>query len=104
MLELYGLPLDSSLSVLCVEVYGQITKINEHINNYSMKKRDSLLNEAAALFGSPIAQEMTHGIHRIGENSAQKTPDPLGANLGLFRILRTSPLTAVPFICCVGCE
>ena len=104
MLELYGLPLDSSLSILCVEVYGQITKINEHINNYSMKKRDSLLNEAAALFGSPIAQEMTHGIHRIGENSAQKTPDPLGTNLGLFRILRTSPLTAVPFICCVGCE
>ena len=104
MLELYGLPLDSSLSVLCVEVYGQITKINEHINNYSMKKRDSLLNEAAALFGSPIAQEMTHGMHRIGENSAQKMPDPLGTNLGLFRILRTSPLTAVPFICCVGCE
>jgi len=104
MLELYGLPVDSSLSILCVEVYGQITKINEHINNYSIKKRDSLLNEAAALFGSPIAQEMTHSIHRIGENSAQKTPDPLGTNLGLFRILRTSPLTAVPFICCVGCE
>ena len=71
---------------------------------YSMKKRDSLLNETAVLFGSSIAQEMTHGIHRIGENSAQKTPDPLGTNLGLFRILRTSPLTAVPFICCVGCE
>jgi hypothetical protein len=104
MLELYGLPLDSSLSVLSVEVYGQITKINEHINNYSMKKRDSLLHEAATLFGSPIAQEMTHSMHRIGENSAQKTPDPLGTNLGFFRILRTSPLTAVPFICCVGCD
>ena len=104
MLELYGLPLDSSLSILCVEVYGQITKINEHINNYSMKKRDSLLNEAAALFGSPIAQEMNHGMHRIGENGAQNTPDPLGSNLGLFRILRTSPLTEVPFICCAGCE
>jgi hypothetical protein len=104
MLELYGLPLDSSLSVLCVEVYGQITKINEHINNYSMQKRDSLLNEAASIFGSPIAQEMTRSLHRIGENTEQVTPDPLGTNLGLFRILRTSPLTEVPFICCIGCE
>ncbi|MEI6847184.1 MAG: hypothetical protein WCK32_03965 [Chlorobiaceae bacterium] len=104
MLELYGLPLDSSLSVLCVEIYGQITKISEHINNYSMKKRDSLINETVALFGSHITQEMTQSLHRIGENTTRASSDPLGTNLGLFRILRTSPLTEVPFICCVGCE
>jgi hypothetical protein len=104
MLELYGLPLDSSLSVLCVEVYGQITRINEHINNYSMKKRRSLLGEVSALYGNSTASQMSHSLERIGENTRQQTPDPLGENLGLFRILRTSPLTEVPFICCAGCE
>jgi hypothetical protein len=104
MLELYGLPLDSSLSVLCVEVYGQITRINEHINNYSIKKRRSLLGEVAGLYGNSAASQMSHSLERIGENTRQQTPDPLGENLGLFRILRTSPLTEVPFICCVGCE
>ncbi|MEI6757524.1 MAG: hypothetical protein WCK85_06695, partial [Chlorobium sp.] len=85
MLELYGLPLDSSLSVLCVEVYGQITKINEHISDYSMKKRRSLLGEVAALYGNNVASEMSHSLERIGENTRQETPDPLGENLGLFR-------------------
>ena len=31
--------------------------------------------------------------------SVAEQEDPLGANLGLRRILRTSPLTAVPAIC-----
>ena len=104
MLELYGLPLDSSLSVLCVEVYGQITKINEHISDYSIKKRRSLLGEVSALYGNSVASEMSHSLERIGEKSQQETPNPLGENLGLFRFLRTSPLTEVPFICCAGCE
>jgi len=29
--------------------------------------------------------------------------DPLGSNLGKFRILRTSPLTPVPDACCKDC-
>ena len=35
---------------------------------------------------------------------AVQTPvRPLSEGLGHFRILRTSPLTAVPAVCCVDC-
>ena len=33
VLDLYGLPTDTPLSVVCVEIFGQITNIKEQINN-----------------------------------------------------------------------
>ena len=44
-------------------------------------------------------QELKRGSN-ILENADQ---EPLGSNLGKFRILRTSPLTPVPDACCKDC-
>jgi hypothetical protein len=69
-LTLLGLPLTAPLSVLAVEVLPG--PINSPAN----------LQDATGQGAAASTQE-----------------DPLGANLGLRRILRTSPLTAVPAIC-----
>jgi hypothetical protein len=33
----------------------------------------------------------------------EREPSPVGEALGKRRILRTSPLTEVPFVCCTNC-
>jgi len=40
MLDLYGLPIDSPLSVVCVEVFGQITNAFEHMDDFENNKED----------------------------------------------------------------
>jgi hypothetical protein len=104
MLELYGLPLDSPLSVLCTEVYGQITNINEHINDFSSAKKRTLLQEVSSVYGSTYASQMNRSMRGVQyETSSRESADPLNSDLGLYRILRTSPLTEVPFVCCTDC-
>lgn len=69
-LALLGLPRTSPLSVLAVELLpGPLT-----------------VRESAGHAPSTPSQE-------------ERAEDPLGTNLGLRRIMRTSPLTAVPAIC-----
>lgn len=104
-LQLYGLPEDSPLSVLVVEIFGNITNVREHINRLNQPQRGATnaagafthdnglrnaafsdMRQAAATAAAPAAQDM-----------------PLSPNLGNFRILRTSPLTEVPFVCCTTC-
>lgn len=76
---------------------------------------EKIIDESLALLGLPLtsplsvlAVEMLPGPLNFPVNlpagaaraAATEVPeDPLGANLGLRRILRTSPLTAVPAIC-----
>lgn len=103
MLELYGLPFDSSLSVLCVEVYGQITRLSEHIDNFSAAKKRELVRSVAAEFGSTTATQISRSLGSTKSDVQQQERDPLGSELGHHRILRTSPLTPVPFICCSDC-
>ena len=98
MLDLYGLPHNSSLSILCVEVFGQITNAFEHIDNFQRNKNE-FVEKTAVVFNQEIAAELSKNIIEAQQPTVQKTIDPLKSQLGLYRILRTSPLTEVPFIC-----
>lgn len=88
-----GLPEDSPLSVLIVEVFGNITNIHDHLSEY---------RNAA---GSAVSERMTEGLKaKRAEVNLMSDIRPLSKGLGHFRILRTSPLTKVPFVCCPTCE
>jgi hypothetical protein len=107
LLYLYGLPSDSPLSVLCVEVYGQITNIHQHIDDIDNKKQQ-LIDSVARHYDQVLAEGMRqeHLKKLKPEDAVPATPDidPLRSQLGLFRILRTSPLVEVPFVCCTECD
>ena len=98
MLDLYGLPRGSSLSVLCVEVFGHITNASEHIDNFNANK-DKLVEETALVFNQNIANQLQKEIKETVPPPPKHPIDPLNSQLGLFRILRTSPLVEVPFVC-----
>lgn len=104
VLALMGLPQSSSLSVICVEM---------------MPKPETYIDMASGAFGqealytnSPIgglgqfSPETANNVKAATATavaSAVASPgsiDPLGSGLGQYRILRTSPLTPVPFVCC----
>ena len=101
LLFLYGLPADSPLSVVCVEVFGQITNIGEHINHIHDKKEE-LIASIASNYDQLLAEGMRQENSKKLDAQFPAKPeiDPLKTQLGFHRILRTSPLTEVPFICC----
>jgi hypothetical protein len=74
-LALLGLPANSPLSLLCVEVLPGPTHFA----------------------GQPVLADVA--VNAPAPESAANTEDPLGTQLGERRILRTSPLTAIPAIC-----
>ena len=90
ILKLLGLPEDASLSVLVVEVFGNITSIVEHF----MYLPDEALEKAT---GS------TKAVAQLLLDRRRKNRQALTNELGNYRILRTSPLTEVPFVCCTTC-
>ncbi len=98
MLRLYGLPINSSLSVICVEVFGQITNAFEHIDNFDDNK-EAIIEKTSQVFNYDIANGLKHTLKKVAHPPESGPIDPLNSQLGLFRILRTSPLTEVPFIC-----
>jgi len=100
MLDLYGLPADSSLSILCVEVFGQITNASEHIDNFQ-KKRGEFVEKTAVVFDADLALQLKNNLKKVQSPPASGPIDPLNSQLGMYRILRTSPLTEVPFICSI---
>jgi len=102
ILDLYGLPEDSSLSVLCVEVYGQISNVFEHIDNFTARKNE-LIEKTATVFNQTVARQYQGTLRGVKQPAAKAPIDPLNSQLGMFRILRTSPLTEVPFVCCTNC-
>ncbi|AMR32709.1 hypothetical protein A0256_15400 [Mucilaginibacter sp. PAMC 26640] len=97
-LALYGLPIDSPLSVVSVEVFGHTRNIAEHISDFENVKEHVIagvrlnMDEVAADY---MQQNLTKPVEAQPDESM-----PLSSQLGLYRILRTSPLTEVPFICC----
>jgi hypothetical protein len=122
-LNLYGLPLNSPLSVICVEIFGQITNIFDHINGlreeiklveidkdeekYALQKtlRQKLHNTIENELNKKVADAMYLSLQKLEDQSVERNIDPLQSELGLHRILRTSPLTEVPPICCIAnCE
>lgn len=110
MLALMGLPSSSSLSVLCVEMMPRPETYLEMPFEFA----EGLARETGSqnsLAKQSLAKYMSV---QTGQNTVQTTQSnalsdsvsvsnresPLGSELGYFRILRTSPLTAVPFVCC----
>ncbi|MBW3469958.1 hypothetical protein [Arthrospiribacter ruber] len=93
LLKSMGLPEDSPLSVLVVEVFGNITNFSDHLRNMRRGTRGF-----AGFAGNQWAGEFKSDSH------PHENQQPLSSGLGHFRILRTSPLTKVPFVCCPTCE
>jgi hypothetical protein len=91
LLEAYGLPKDLPLSVLCVEVFTNIT--NEQDYRTRNIRTEEILKMEVDAAGNP-------GNSTGDFNRRLSREKPLSNNLGNFRILRTSPLVEVPFVCC----
>jgi hypothetical protein len=97
MLRDLGLPQDSSLSVLCVETMPTLAALRTP-------------PAGATLFVGDSVDGLVSGVHkaRSGVNDVQDPAAPGGIRplsdaLGHVRILRTSPLTPVPAVCCPTC-
>ena len=103
ILELFGLPLDSSLSVLCVEMLPHITNIYEHVNSLNDIKVNDNLNMVIDFTNLPNEDEIKYQKNNIAVEAVVNEVKPLSNQLGEFRILRTWPLTEVPYVCCTGC-
>ncbi len=104
-LAMYGLPPDAGLSVLCVEVFGTITNLKQHISGLERQAeplKNSFEQEFGRLFGDVVEANTRHALKNSDQQNREE--QPLTSELGNHRILRTSPLTEVPFICCTVCD
>ncbi len=86
-----GLPEDSPLSVITVEMMPTLQ---------ALRLQPSSRAGSANLAESFVAQQTGFGDAPGGDYGEVR---PLSDALGNYRILRTSPLTPVPAVCCVGC-
>jgi hypothetical protein len=104
-LRLLGLPADASLSVLAVELFGNITRLQDHLTNLEQVPLNHQAAEILTQLGFDLdkplreAQAQVESLNMKNENMTVQTLQPLGKELGQYRILRTSPLTEVPGIC-----
>lgn len=101
LLELYGLPTDSPLSVLVVEILPTITNIFEAVPGLGDVGRYDSLRENLRLARNIELGEVRKFIAQRAqaEDMMARQASPLSDELGDHRILRTSPLTEVPFVC-----
>jgi hypothetical protein len=108
LLELYGLPEDSALSIVTVEVFGNIKSLREHITNLNQRRvRENIMEseQVRSVKDEEQRQQFRTAVHDAAiindeEIFADVKIKPLSNGLGHYRILRTSPLTEVPFVCC----
>jgi hypothetical protein len=100
LLALYGLPLDLPLSVLVVEILPTITNIYEHIPGLAQAHVHETVRRTLRMTELPSAGAVREQMTARAETAdLRQTPSPLTDELGQHRILRTSPLTEVPFVC-----
>jgi hypothetical protein len=107
LLEAYGLRGDSPLSVLVVEFLPTITNFRDQVREPGQAEvRDMVINlyreiisSRSDLIGIPTLLLESRGS--LPER--EREPSPVAEALGQRRILRTSPLTEVPFVCCTNC-
>jgi hypothetical protein len=90
-----GLPADSPLSVLCVEMMPTLRALRVSEAPGGASSND--------LVASIMADRSGVG-HSAGAPVQDSALRPLSDALGHYRILRTSPLTPVPDVCCAGCS
>lgn len=93
MLRALGLPGDSNLSVLCVEMMPTMSALTGRQDGAGLAANDPAAQSHAERSGA--------GATSAAAVNAQVRP--LSQGLGHFRILRTSPLTEVPEVCCTDC-
>ncbi len=109
LLEQYGLPQDSPLSVIVVEILPQITNIFDHLSN--LERRD-VAQAAYTMMGDQQKEKFGQHYSKIyGQRDAgsrdvdlEQRPSPLSDRLGYHRILRVSNLVKVPDVCCTDCD
>jgi hypothetical protein len=100
LLELYGLPSDLPLSVLVVEILPTITNIYEAIPGLGQEGVRNAVRDNLRVTDLPEAGVIQETMARLNQGAQfQPPPDPLSEELGQHRILRTSPLTEVPYVC-----
>lgn len=101
ILAIMGLPVSSSLSVVCVEMMPRPERYVEMPQEFNAS-----LAGQSAYHKVGVAQDLTAYMKTEGATAASaavaepNNSSPLSQGLGQFRILRTSPLTPVPFVCC----
>ena len=106
LLDRYGLPIDSSLSVLTVEVFGNITNIKEHLTKlFEPSQQKATYSFMQQNGDNGNTGNFKEHLEKVGMQQTEEFLNtvkikPLSTGLGHYRILRTSPLTAVPFVCC----
>lgn len=106
LLKKYGLSAESSLSILCVEMMPTAENFLMHgevwEQNYGSAQNTQTVAEAINWLKN------TESSLKISRRLARPIPEelqarPLSDDLGHYRLLRSSPLTAVPEVCCVDC-
>jgi len=107
-LKSYGLPENSALSIICVEVFGYIRNIREHITSLNFDGKIIADVAQGVVMNIDKSGGTYMGVEEIQRalKSRQQLPldgVPMSKDLGKYRILRTSPLTEVPATCCVEC-
>jgi hypothetical protein len=98
LLRLYGLPANSPLSVLVVELLSVITRLSEHVSHLDRPNVSEKVASRLAMMNAPSAEPLGAAMMAAAA-AVRDEPSPLNERLGQRRILRTSPLTEVPFVC-----
>jgi len=97
MLASIGLPDDSALSVLCVEMMPTMAALINQPETRSIFAGENVAAMAFAERAGVAAPAAAAVIQHTGG------PRPLSDGLGHFRILRTSPLASIAATCCADC-
>jgi hypothetical protein len=100
LLALFGLPNDSPLSVLVVEFLPTITNIFDAVSRLDKQDVNENLRAVPSHPEVPNTGVVTERLQQMQAQRDVEIRSPASDELGERRILRTSPLTEVPFVCC----
>ena len=100
LLALFGLPNDSPLSVLVVEFLPVITNIFDAVSALDKENVNASARSTTAYGEIPSTTMAAERLRQLQTQQDLETRSPASDDLGQRRILRTSPLTEVPFVCC----
>lgn len=111
LLSKLALPTDSPLSIVCVEmlpvVFSLISRRDNKVSFVGRKGMDMeqmIMAHLRNRYGTDPEDEQTISENNEYAAAAANYLKPLSAQLGNYRILRSSHLIPVPEICCVDCE
>jgi hypothetical protein len=100
LLALFGLPADSPLSVLVVEFLPVINNIYQAVSALDKENVNASARSTIAHGEIPSTRMAAERLRQLQTQQDLETRSPASDDLGQRRILRTSPLTEVPFVCC----